>query len=155
MLLDAITHSLATAFPDIPIYTERVLQGMSLPCFSVTTIEASWDTLIGNRYLTWWHMEIRFFPYEDGSASAYENLHDIALQLYGVLEEICYEEDYYFGQRLNHRIADNVLQFMVTYPFLLKRELLPVPLQQQLDVNVEVKDGERVDPKPDPSRIPH
>ena len=147
MLLRAITQSIHRAFPDIPVYAERVVQGMKYPCFSVLVISASQRELIGNRYPATWLVIVRFFPSDDGSESSYAALHEIAQTLYGVMDEVRYqaegeEDDVYFGIRMGHYIEENVLQFQATYNFWLKKVLPEVTVMQELEITV--KAGEQV-----------
>ena len=147
MLIKAITQTLKRAYPELRVYTERVVKGMHKPCFSVIVIDAAQSQLVGNRFRALWMVAVRYFPLDDGSKSSYEELHEVAQDLYGILDEVRFqhedaEDDTYLGTRMSHRIEDNVLHFMVSYPFMLKKKLQPVTKQGQL-TNI-TKVGERV-----------
>ncbi|MCL2547907.1 MAG: hypothetical protein FWE76_01930 [Symbiobacteriaceae bacterium] len=142
MLIEAICQELVSFYPEVTIYTERVLQGMVKPCFSVILVEAAQNQIIGNRYRADWLVVVRYFPEEDGTRSSYQELRDIAQKLFAVLDVVSYveegkETDIYAGMRMNYIIEDNVLQFMVTYPFMLKKDLLPVEKMRQLEADVK------------------
>lgn len=148
MLLDALCQTLELAYPDNPVITERTLRGMSKPCFSLIVIQASQSALIGNRYAATWYMDVRFFPRDDGTESAYEDLHRLAQELYGALEDVQYVDDdtgavdRYYGQQMRHEIVDNVLHMFVSYSFLLRRDLPPGALMRHLTHMEYIKERE-------------
>ncbi len=95
------------------LYTEKVEQGFSEPCFFVSVINQMQRQRLGNRYRETYSFDIIYFPSEDGEVN--KECLAVAEELYELLEYITAENDQLRGINLNSRVDDNVLHFLVDY----------------------------------------
>lgn len=110
-----IAQKIRTVFTESEyrLYTEKVEQGFSEPCFFVSLINQMQSQRLGNRYKEVYSFDIIYFPSEDGEVN--KECLSVAEELYELLEYITAENDQLRGTHLNSRVDDNVLHFLVDY----------------------------------------
>lgn len=111
-VIDAATAAIAAAWPEIPVYTEAVEQGLQEPSFSLRCIDASDRRVLGLRRRAKCSLRIYFFPPEQSpwqaTADALEGLHR-------ALETISCESGSVHGSNMNAHVEDDVGVFTVDY----------------------------------------
>lgn len=110
----AVIAKLKSQFPDMDVYGEEIAQGFQEPCFFVKLFPVSQTQVVGNRYMRYHSFDIHYF-----SNAEYENddMHDMAEQLYELMEYIGTEDNLHRGTEMKHEIQEGVLHFFVDYNF--------------------------------------
>lgn len=126
----AVMSALAARFPDTRVYGEKSAQGFVTPAFFVFMFPVYHTQELGRRYLRRHSFDVHYFPTGD-----YENdeMHDVAEQLYDVLEIINANGKPIRGTAMRHEIVDGVLHFFVDYSFHVRRELPEVPKMADME----------------------
>lgn len=126
----AVMSALAARFPDTRVYGEKSAQGFVVPAFFVFMFPVYHTQELGRRYLRRHSFDVHYFPTGD-----YENdeMHDVAEQLYDVLEIINANGKPIRGTAMRHEIVDGVLHFFVDYNFHVRRELPEVPKMADME----------------------
>lgn len=126
----AVMSELAARFPDTRVYGEKSAQGFVAPAFFVFMFPVYHTQELGRRYLRRHSFDVHYFP-----AGDYENdeMHDVAEQLYDVLEIINANGKPIRGTAMRHEIVDGVLHFFVDYSFHVRRELPEVPKMADME----------------------
>lgn len=109
-----------TIYPTI--YKEKVVQGMTKPCFFVWTMDVTPLKRMNNRYEFTHQMNVRYEP-ADTDETPYETCMSVALALTEALDTIdvpiaingVETEKQVRGKELSFNITDGVLQFFVSY----------------------------------------
>lgn len=120
-IIEAISIALNAEFgDDYTTYTEEQEQGLKEPCFFISTLEPMHNLFRDRRYFRQHQFCIQFFPADLDRAKAECN--DIAERLEECLETITVDGDLMRGDKMNHKIVDNVLNFFVNYDcFVIKK----------------------------------
>lgn len=120
-IIEAISFTLVAYFGDgYTIYTEEDEQGLKEPCFFISTLEPTHNLFHDRRYFKQQQFCIQFFPANRSREKAECN--DIAERLEECLETITVDGDLMHGDKMNHKIVDNVLNFFVNYDcFVIKK----------------------------------
>lgn len=109
----AVIAQLKQSFPDMDVYGEDISQGFNEPCFFVKLFPGSEKQVMGNRYIRYHAFDVHYFPLsEDG---AIDEMHDMAEQLYQLLEYLNVNGDLCRGTKMEHEIVNGVLHFFVHY----------------------------------------
>lgn len=120
-IIEAISIALNAEFgDDFTTYTEKEEQGLKEPCFFISTLEPTHNLFRDRRYFRQHQFCIQFFPADRDRAKAECN--DTAERLYSCLETITVDGDLMRGDKMNHKIVDEVLNFFVNYDcFVIKK----------------------------------
>lgn len=121
---NALIKKLSLLTPELPVYDERVEQGMQQPCFFVLLMESSQAREINRRYKRFHPFDVHFFPDRDAAAQR-EACELMAERLYSEIEYIRGTEGGYRGTGMRHEIVDGVLHFFVQFNFHVFRERDP------------------------------
>lgn len=110
-IFDGICRAIADGF-GLPVYTERVKQGLDGPCFVVRLESSVTELFFGKRYL----MKNRFkITYLDPSADEEQNCLDAAEKLCDVLEVIDYGDGTVRGSDIKCAAKENYMEMWVSY----------------------------------------
>lgn len=131
-----VIATLKQNFPNIKIYGEEIKGGFQEPCFFVKVFPVSHIREQGRRYLRAHSLDIHYFP---ATEYANEEMHDIAEQLYNVMEYITVTGQLCRGTNMRHEIVDGVLHFFVNYDFHVWREAPEEIKMQTLDEEGYIK----------------
>ena len=109
-----------TTYPRM--YKEKVVQGMSKPCFFIWTMEVTPTKRMNNRYELMYQMNVRFEP-DDDDEDAYKTCMENAIILTEALSKIDVPIEVdgnevtkqVYGRSLSYNITEDVLQFFATY----------------------------------------
>lgn len=115
-------------FPEARISGEEINQIIP-PAFSVLILTSSQTQELGTRYLRNHTFNIRYFAPDKTN----DEMHEVAEQLYDIMETIEIRGLKYRGTSMNHEIVDRVLHFLVDYNFLVKREVPNDPKMEHLE----------------------
>jgi hypothetical protein len=110
-IFDNICKAVAEEF-GLPVYTERVVQGVAAPCFIIRLESSVTELFFGKRYL----MKNRFkIMYLDDSACEHINCASIVERLCAVLEYTDYGEGRVSASNLKCEIEENHLDLYADY----------------------------------------
>lgn len=104
------------------IYKEKVVQGMTKPCFFVWTMDVAPQKRMKKRFELSYQMNVRYEP-SDGDEATYESCISVATKLVEALSIIDVPVDvggaevlkHVYGRNMEFNITDGVLQFFVSY----------------------------------------
>jgi len=117
-LADAIADALQLAF-DLPVYGERVRQGLETPCFLVVPVRISREHVRGGRYEQTHLFDVRYFD----EAGDFDGAHDVADRLFDALEVVSLADGGKVrGSDMKYEIKEGVLLFSTMYRLLLYKE---------------------------------
>lgn len=135
-ILYGISTALNTIFPDCPIYTDNVEQGLIEPCFFIIPLESSETRLLGNRAYRTIQFNLSYV-----SKAKRLQLESIADKLYPILRQVkLLDESLINGFDLHHEIVDGVLHFFVTFKPTIIYEIDKMSNMENLATNMGVKD---------------
>jgi len=135
-LLDAIAEALFQEFESgYEIYTEKVEQGLTEPCFLVRCLNPTKNRHLGLRYRRTNQFIIQYFP---STAEANDECASVLERLFECLEDIFLSGKPIHGADLHGEITDGILNFTVNYDgFVLKTEE-QIPMND-LDILTDAK----------------
>ena len=135
-LIDAIAEALFQEFgSDYEIYTEKVEQGLTEPCFLIRYLNPTKNRDLGLRYKRTVQFVIQYIP---STAEANDECATVLERLFECLEDVILSERPVHGTEIQGEITDGILNFMVNYDgFVLKEEELD-PMDN-LEVLTEAK----------------
>jgi hypothetical protein len=128
-VIDLLSYTLSTAFPDMNIYTEQVTQGLVKPAFFIHQIEGVYTQEVGNRYRQEYSLVVRYFsdnPDQDLNADLLAMADDLTEKL----ETVSYEGETLNGYDMKHEIQDGVLHFFVKLRRYVKRPETGVKMEE-------------------------
>lgn len=136
-----VIAKLKQSFPNIErVYGEEIAQGFKEPCFFVKLFPASQKRIVGYRHQRFHAFDVHYFTDEQYPNDA---LHEMAEQLYGVLEHITVNGDLLAGAKMEHEISEGVLHFFIHFDMTVYQEKPVIPLMEELSVNIKIRgDGE-------------
>lgn len=134
---DSVMNSLSKHFSNYEIYSEEIPQDYSAPCFFVKLLNVEQKQELGNRYGRSYFFDIHFIP-EDKKI---RTMHEMAEQLYELLEVIEIDQDLQRGFRMKHEIIDNVLHFFIQYNFIVRKVEPNEPRMQDLNMEEGLVNG--------------
>lgn len=132
-----VIGTLKKRFPMPKVYGEEIAQGFQEPCFFVKLFPVAQNQVMGRRYKRYHSFDIHYFP--ESSEGANDEMHDMAEQLYDLLEYLEVEGDLYRGTKMKHEIISGVLHFFVDYDFYVYKKAEEIPLMEQLTINPNTK----------------
>ena len=135
-LIDAIAEALFQEFgSDYEIYTEKVEQGLTEPCFLIRYLNPTKNVHLGRCYKRTVQFVIQYIP---STAEANDECASVLERLFECLEDVVLSERPVHGTEIQGEITDGILNFMVNYDgFVLKEEELD-PMDN-LEVLTEAK----------------
>ncbi|MGE6261107.1 phage tail terminator family protein [Heyndrickxia sporothermodurans] len=134
---DSVMNTLGKYFSDFEIYGEENPQDFSASCFFVKLLNVDQKQELGNRYRRSYFFDIHFYP-EDKKI---RTMHEMAEQLYELLEVIDIDQDLQRGIGMKHEIIDDVLHFFVHYNFIVRKVELDESKMQDLNVEEGLVNG--------------
>ena len=138
-IVEAISCSLNKEFgDDYEIHNEEIKQGLKEPCFFISTLEPTHNLFRDRRYFRQHQFCIQFFPADRDRAKAECN--DTAERLYSCLETITVDGDLMRGDKMNHKIVDEVLNFFVNYDCFVIKKYDSEPMET-LEIKGAVNNG--------------
>ena len=120
-LIDAIAEALFQEFGiKYEIYTDKVEQGLTEPCFFVRCLNPTKNRHLGLRYRRTNQFSVQYFP---STAEVHEECASVLERLFECLEDIFLSGKPIHGTDLNGEVTDGILNFTVNYDgFVLKTE---------------------------------
>ena len=136
-IVDGISDALYSNFEDVTVYSEKIEQGFTEPCFFIMPLNPSETPLIGNRAYRNVPIDVHYFPFSKSEPNKEMEL--IASKLYGVLRRLrLLNGNSLNGMNLHHEIEGGVLHFFVEYKPIIIYVGEPVDMQDTLTHNTEV-----------------
>ena len=113
-LIDAIAEALFQTFGSgYEIYTEKVEQNMSTPCFMIRCLNPTMNVYLGQCYKRTNLFSIQYIP---SSAEANEECYSVSEKLFECLKDVILSNGKpLHGQNLNGEVTDGTLTFTVNY----------------------------------------
>ena len=123
-VVQEIVDKLRTVYPSAQydIYTERIEQGFSAPCFSIRQLRADVTPYPSGLHEIVQHMDVRFFP-SDGRPQ--EQCRETALMLMLLLRQT----EHLRGENLEWQITDDVLHFFVDFRQFIRETPEDIPME--------------------------
>ena len=118
-LIDAIAEALFQEFGSShEIYTEKVEQGLTEPCFLIRCVNPTKNVDLGVRYKRTNQFVIQYIP---SISAPYEECVSVLEKLFECLEYVTLNGKPVHGTELNGEVTDGILNFKVNYDgFVLK-----------------------------------
>jgi hypothetical protein len=137
-LTDAIAEALFQEFgSDFEIYTEKVEQGLTEPCFLIRCLNPTKNRHLGQRYIRTNQFSIQYIP---STADAISECTSVMERLFECLDSVTLSGKPVHGMNLNGEITDGVLTFTVNYDgFVLKKE--EIVNMEDLEIDVTESKG--------------
>jgi hypothetical protein len=120
-LTDAIAEALFQEFKSgYEIYTEKVEQGLTEPCFMIRCVNPTKNVHLGSVYKRTNQFVIQYIP---STSEANEECTSVLERLFECLEYVTVSKQSVRGTELHGEITDGILTFTVKYDgFVLKQE---------------------------------
>lgn len=120
-LLDAIAEALFQEFgSSYEIYTDKVEQGLTEPCFLIRCLNPTKNRHLGLRYRRTNQFSVQYFP---STAEVHEECASVLERLFECLEDVMLSGRPVHGTDLQGGVTDGILNFTVNYDgFVLKVE---------------------------------
>ena len=138
-LIDAIAEALFQTFGSgCDIYTEKVEQNMSTPCFLIRCLNPTLNVHLGQCYKRTNLFSIQYIP---SSAEANEECYSVLEKLFECLNDVILPDGKpLHGQNLNGEVTDGTLTFTVNYDgFVYRKPDDPEPEMVDYEVSTDVK----------------
>ena len=121
-LIDAIAEALFQEFGSTyEIYTEKVEQGLTPPCFLIRCLNPTKNIHIGRCYKRTNQCSVQYIPSTDSSI---EECNSVMERLFECLESVILSDKPIRGTDLHGEVTDRILTFTVNYDgFVLKEEI--------------------------------
>lgn len=123
-------------YPGIEIYSEKIEQGFNEPCFFIKVINSSQDKQLNNRYKRTLFFDIHYFSDKEDDLN--KDCLDIANNLYITLEYAEIEGHKYRALKMNHKVVDGVLHFMLQFNYNILK-VIEQNKMKELEVNISGK----------------
>ena len=119
--IDAIAEALFQEFGSgYEIYTEKVEQGLTEPCFLIRCLKPTKNIFLGRCYKRTNQFSIQYIP---STENAIEECNNVLERLFECLENVILQGKPVHGTELQGEITDGVLTFTVNYDgFVIKEE---------------------------------
>lgn len=112
-VIQGISHVLGSVFA-YRVYTEKLLEGVQLPCFLIEHIALTQEKRINNHYVQMHKIKIKYFSKD----KTMEDNNRIAEQLHSILEYVSLSQNVIIrSSKTESKIVDDVLQFETSYIF--------------------------------------
>ncbi len=140
MVRNAVIAKLNTFFPSPAYkkYGEEIAQGFQAPCFFIKLFPVQQTQIMGRRYSRQHTFNVHYFPSTDYTN---EEMHNIAEQLYEILEYISSSTIPIRGTKMKHEIHDSVLHFWVEYSFDVYKPIEEIKMQGLEVVDFDTRDN--------------
>lgn len=125
-----VVRKLKEVYYDIPVYKEKVRQGMKLPCFFVTQINLTQRKQMRDDVIRIYDLDVRYHPKGE---NAYEECQEVGNNLLG---EFVYVDDLLVYES-DMQIIDDILHFFVSFKVHCKK-INNDTVMEDLTVNEEV-----------------
>lgn len=138
-LIDAIAEALFQTFGSgCDIYTEKVEQNMSTPCFLIRCLNPTMNVYLGRCYKRTNLFSIQYIP---SSAEANEECYSVSEKLFECLKDVFLPSGKpLHGQNMHGEITDGTLTFTVNYDgFVYQQPENPEPEMVDYEVSTDVK----------------
>ena len=135
-LIDAIAEALFQEFGSgYEIYTEKVEQGLTEPCFLIRCLNPTKNRFLGRCYKRTNQFSIQYIP---STAEAIEECASVLERLFECLENVILSGKPVHGTELQGQITDGILTVTVNYDgFVMKTE--EQYIMEDLDIVTEAK----------------
>ena len=135
-LIDAIAEALFQEFgSNHEIYTEKVEQGLTEPCFLIRCVNPTKNVHLGSIYKRTNQFVIQYIP---STAEAYEECTSVLERLFECLENVILSGKPVHGTEMNGEITDGILNFMVNYDGFVLKEHVETDMEN-LEILTEAK----------------
>lgn len=135
-LIDAIAEALFQQFgSDYEIYTEKVEQGLTEPCFMIRCVNPTKNVYLGAVYKRTNQFVIQYIP---STSEAYSECVSVLEKLFDCLENVILSGKPIHGMELQGEITDGILNFKVNYDGFVLKEQNAVDMET-LEVLTEAK----------------
>lgn len=134
LVKSAIATRLSTKYPEIDIYKEQVIEGLTYPSFFINLIKITPSHLYKNRYMYEFAMTIHYMV-EPDSTSIYQQLENVGCDLLEVLQYIEIGGLRIKGKALDTAKNDNVQITTITYNLPVREVEEDGIKMQKLDIN--------------------
>ena len=135
-LIDSIAEALFQEFGSgYEIYTEKVEQGLTEPCFLIRCLNPTKNVYLGRCYKRTNQFSVQYIP---STADANAECADVLERLFECLEDVILFEKPIHGTDLNGEIIDGILTFTVNYDGFVLKEHTEVDMET-LDIQSELK----------------
>lgn len=137
-IIDGISVKLNQAFGDtVRIYSENVTQGLTTPCFFISTLNVSQDPMLGTRAFRNNLFDVHYFPAVPNSNSECET---VASDLYDAMDNITLlDGDILRGTKMHHEVVEGVLHFFVNYNLFVNKVVAPGDGMDTVVIDTNVK----------------
>ena len=135
-LIAGISQKLDAEFDEIEIYTDKIKQGLSEPCFFIMVLNSKQDQMVGNRYYRNQSFDIHYFPKTDNTSE----LNEISDKLMNALEYIEFDGGLLRGTKMHSEIVNGVLHYFVDYNCIMTKQqydeyMLSLKVNEKVRVN--------------------
>ena len=138
-VIRGVAKVIASLFPDIPVFTEKVDQGIIEPSFVVRCFRNQHGRYRGQRFRKTHSIEVQYFP---PVKNRRENAHSVEEKLFWALEYITVGTDTIRGEKMDvHMDEDYTVIFTVNYDYFVIQKNDEIPMED-LSEEVLVNDGE-------------
>ena len=110
-IINVIEYTIKSAFPDINVFKETLIQETEHPFFSIEEIESKYNHVIGRKYEKQVILLIKYF--NNSESNTKNDMHNISEKLADILELMKYESIILKGINPISKIIDNVLNFSI------------------------------------------
>ncbi|MBQ6164830.1 MAG: hypothetical protein IJK23_10195 [Clostridia bacterium] len=118
-IIDAIVAILTEEYPDCPVYTERVEQGLKTPCFFAYQIGATIRRQIGKRISEKYSFAVQYLP---ASEEPRAECAEVEETLYCLLEDVTADGDVLHSDDITSETTDEVLTVYPSYSFFTREQ---------------------------------
>ena len=135
-LIDAIAEALFQKFGSgYEIYTEKVEQGLTEPCFMIRLLNPTKNVYLGRCYKRTNQFSIQYIP---STMEAYEECIYVMERLFECLENVILSGKPIHGTELHGEITDGILTFTVNYDGFVLKENEQIKMEN-LEILTEAK----------------
>ena len=136
-LIDAIAEALFQEFgSDYEIYTEKVEQGLTEPCFLIRCLNPTMNVFLGRCYKRTNQFSIQYIP---STQEPIAECISVMERLFGCLENVILHGKPLHGRELNGEITDGILTFTVNYDGFVLKDGEQIPEMEDLEILTEAK----------------
>lgn len=143
-LIESISSALYRAF-DLPVYVDFQRQNAEFPCFFIDRLTHGETQELDRRYWRTNNFDILYFASRDGVDVDTLALGDVADLMARVLEYVAVGGGagaaLIRGERMEWRVTDGVLHFLISYDFHVLRPREREPEMETLDAKGRLKNG--------------
>lgn len=133
-----IHQALSSHFPGVNIYKEEMEQGFEKPCFFVKIVKDDISKELHQRYRRNVFFDIRYFS---DKVKANEDCHDMANQLYEVLDYIQAGSSLLRSRNKGYEIVDKILHFFLVFDMRMFKTQPQIPYMKILKEEAKIKNA--------------